>query len=67
MNESDSGSALESVVQSQQDCDVALNPTVQKTAILRIESQGKVLEMRMTDSKDFLQFAVQAIELAFDV
>lgn len=33
VNESDSGSALESVVQSQQDCDVASNPTVQSTAM----------------------------------
>lgn len=39
VNESDSGSALESVVQSQQDCDGSANPTVQSTALTIIEQE----------------------------
>ncbi len=40
--------------------------SVPQSAYLRIESQGMLLELRVPDTKDFRNFAVQAIELAFN-
>ena len=51
VNDSDSGSALESVVQSQQDCDGASNPTVQSTAKRRKKKARGKITMAMLDAE----------------
>lgn len=66
VNESDSGLALESVVQLQQDCDVASNPTVQSTALTIIEQE---IEDWLIDaghpwvSKRYCQGAIAALNI----